>query len=88
MQDIKRKKIVSLRYLTSIISKFQNKKSKIILCHGVFDLIHPGHIRYFSSAKKLGDVLIVTVTADKYVNKGPGRPYFNENLRAEVLAAL
>src|SRR3989338_9216059 len=88
MQDIKRKKIVSLRYLTSIISKFQNKKSKIILCHGVFDLIHPGHIRYVSSAKKLGDVLIVTVTADKYVNKGPGRPYFNENLMAEVLAAL
>lgn len=40
---------------------------KIVLCHGVFDLWHIGHIRYFQGAKKLGDVLAVTVTPDRYV---------------------
>lgn len=82
------KKVVSLKALTSIIVNLKNQKKKIVLCHGVFDLIHPGHVRYFSSAKKLGDVLVVTLTADLFVNKGPGRPYFNQNLRSEVLAAL
>jgi len=54
---------------------FKNKK--IVLCHGVFDLLHLGHINYFKSAKKLGDVLVVSVTNNKFVNKGPGRPAFN-----------
>ncbi len=57
-------------------------------CHGVFDLLHVGHIRHFKQARKYGDVLVVTITPDKYVNKGPHRPTFNEKLRAEVLAAL
>lgn len=64
----------------------QNKK--VILCHGVFDLIHPGHIQHFQEAKTLGDVLVVSVTAEKYVRKGPGRPYFNDQLRMESLAAI
>ncbi len=54
----------------------------------MFDLVHPGHIRYFSSAKKHGDILVVTLTADRFVRKGPGRPVFNEKLRAEFLAAI
>ena len=60
----------------------------MVLCHGVFDLLHVGHIKYFEEAKKMGDVLVVTLTPDKYVNKGPHRPAFAQDLRAEALAAL
>jgi rfaE bifunctional protein nucleotidyltransferase chain/domain len=62
--------------------------SKIVHCHGVFDVLHAGHLAYFRSAKKFGDKLVVTLTADKFVNKGPGRPFFNSKIRAEMLAAL
>jgi rfaE bifunctional protein nucleotidyltransferase chain/domain len=81
----KQKKLANL---TKISEKLHKEGKKIVLCHGVFDLIHPGHIRHFLSAKKYGDILIVTVTADKYVNKGPGRPIFDENLRTEVLSSI
>jgi cytidyltransferase-like protein len=66
----------------------RKNKKKIILCHGVFDLLHIGHLRYFNSAKKKADFLVVTVTCDRYVNKGNGRPVFNHFLRAEMIAAL
>ena len=55
------------------------------MCHGVFDLIHIGHIKHFRSAKKFGDILVVSLTPDKHVNKGPGRPIFSEKLRTEFL---
>ena len=77
--------------LNEIQKKLQSKrfiKKKIVLCHGVFDLLHIGHIKHFQEAKKLGDVLIVTITPDKYVKKGPSRPIFNSNLRLEALASL
>ncbi|UCE73353.1 MAG: adenylyltransferase/cytidyltransferase family protein, partial [Methanomassiliicoccales archaeon] len=61
---------------------------KIVHCHGCFDLLHPGHIRHFEAAKKMGDILVVTVTPDKFVEKGPGRPVFNQDLRLESIAAL
>lgn len=57
-------------------------------CHGVFDLLHPGHLRHFEAAKEEGDVLVVTLTQDEYVNKGPSRPVYNQRLRAESVAAL
>ena len=60
----------------------------VVHCHGVFDLLHPGHIRHFEAARQEGDVLIATITQDKYVGKGPGRPVFGERLRAEAVAAL
>src|SRR3990167_3321379 len=60
----------------------------IVQCHGVFDLLHIGHIKHLQSAKKYGDILIVTLTPDHYVNKGPGRPRFTAALRAEAIAAL
>jgi cytidyltransferase-like protein len=50
--------------------------------------VHPGHIVHLEEAKKLGDALVVTVTDEKHVNKGPGRPYFNDALRVRTLAAL
>ena len=56
--------------------------------HGCFDLLHIGHIRYLQKARRLGDVLVVTVTPDCFVNKGPHRPAFPEVLRAEAIAAL
>ena len=81
-------KIKSIESLKKIISKLKNNRKKIILCHGVFDLLHIGHIKHFNEAKNFGDVLVVSITPDKYVNKGPKRPAFNEKLRAEAIAAL
>ncbi len=66
-----------------------NKLNKTIgLCHGVFDLLHLGHFRHFQEAKKKVDILIVSVTENSFVNKGPGRPVFNHLERAECLASL
>lgn len=81
-------KIVPMEELNRIVQKLKIEGKKIVLCHGCFDLMHPGHIKYFQAAKKMGDVLLVTVTPDIYVDKGPDRPVFNENLRAECIAAL
>ncbi len=66
--------------------KIQGKK--IVLCHGVFDLVHPGHIIHFEEAKKMGDILVVSITAAKYVRKGPGRPYFDDEMRLKFLAEI
>ena len=82
------KKIITTENLAKVISKLKTKGKKIVLCHGVFDLLHIGHINHFKEAKKLGDILIVTVTQDKYVNKGPNRPIFSLNTRMESIAAL
>lgn len=81
-------KIVSLETLAAICADLKSKGETIAHCHGCFDLLHPGHFKHFESAKKKADVLIVTLTQDKYVNKGPGRPVFNEQIRAETIAAL
>ena len=64
------------------------KKKKIVLCHGVFDLLHIGHINYFHAAKKIGEVLVVSVTDDNYVNKGPGRPAFKIQNRIKFLKEI
>lgn len=81
-------KLKTLDELEAIVRKLKGKGRVVVQCHGVFDLLHPGHIRHFHAAREFGDVLIVTLTADRYVNKGPGRPVFNQRLRAESLAAL
>ena len=81
-------KIVSTKVLANIISKLKVKGKKVVLCHGVFDLLHIGHIKHLKKAKELGDKLVVTITSDRYVNKGPNRPVFNQNLRYESIAAL
>lgn len=60
----------------------------VVLCHGVFDVLHPGHIAHLKEAKSLGDCLVVSVTSDRYVNKGPGRPVHSQDKRMEQLAAL
>jgi len=81
-----RNKIVDLKGLRKLRKKLSKKK--IVLCHGVFDLLHVGHINYFKSAKKLGDVLVVSITDDKFVNKGPGRPAFNIANRLKFLKEI
>ena len=77
-----------MELLLKKIKRLKLKKKKIILCHGVFDLIHLGHIKHFKSAKNFGDFLIVSLTADKYIKKGPGRPIFNQNQRLEFLKEI
>lgn len=68
--------------------EFRAKDKKVAHCHGVFDLLHPGHIAYLEEAKSLADILVVTITAAAYVNKGPGRPFFSDELRLQSLVAL
>ena len=82
------KKIFSLDELKRVIAKQKKRKRIIVHCHGVFDLLHIGHIKHFKKAKKLGDKLVVTLTPDKYVNKGPGRPVFSQDLRSEAVASI
>lgn len=62
----------------------------MVFTNGCFDLLHPGHTRYLTDARKLGDVLIVAINSDRSVRelKGDGRPIFPQEERAEILAAL
>ena len=82
------KKIKGLEELQEIVNRLKLAGEKIVHCHGVFDLIHMGHIRHFQEAKTFGDILIVTITPDEFVNKGPNRPAFTSTLRLEALASL
>ncbi|GGY28018.1 PfkB family carbohydrate kinase [Paludibacterium paludis] len=81
-------KIHSLESLARITDELRGSGRRVVLCHGTFDLMHTGHIRHLQRARQLGDVLVVTLTGDQFVRKGPGRPVFGEDLRAENLAAL
>ncbi len=81
-------KIRTFAEIEEILAAKRAQGSKVVQCHGVFDLLHPGHIRHFREAKAQGDCLVVTVTPDRFVNKGPGRPAFAEPFRLEALAAL
>lgn len=82
------KKVISFHELEEKSKAYRAEGKRVVLCHGVFDLIHLGHTRHLKKARQLGDVLVVTVTADPFVNKGPGRPIFTDALRAESLASL
>jgi cytidyltransferase-like protein len=81
-------KLVEFTSCESIFDSIRENKKTIGLCHGVFDLLHPGHLRHLAKAKEEVDVLVVSITCDQFVNKGPGRPAFNQDLRAESLANL
>ncbi len=89
MRSIKtQSKILTLAELATKACDFRANGLVVVQAHGTFDLLHLGHVRHLEAARALGDVLVVTVTADRFVNKGPGRPAFTETLRAEMLAAL
>src|SRR5688572_278441 len=81
-------KIISFEAAPGFFAGLRQEGKKIVQSHGIWDLIHPGHICHLEEAGALGDLLVVTLTADKHVHKGPGRPYFNEQLRLRSLAAL
>jgi len=83
-----RRKIKSLDDVAAIAAQARADGQQVVQCHGVFDLVHMGHVRHFQTARQEGDLLIVTLTTAKHVNKGPGRPIFNDELRSEMLAAL
>lgn len=70
---------------------YRTQKRTVVLCHGVFDMVHPGHIIHFHEAKKLAGengILAVSITSEVYVRKGPGRPYFNDEMRMSFLASI
>jgi len=81
-------KIKTLNQLQQVTANLKSKGKKVVHCHGVFDLLHIGHIKHFEEARSLGDCLIVTITPDEFVHKGPNRPAFTTALRLEALAAL
>lgn len=81
-------KIFEIEDLAKKINKLKLEGRKVVQCHGCFDLMHPGHIKHFQEARGMGDILVVTLTPDKYIDKGPDRPAFSQDLRAESIAAL
>src|SRR3954451_20873566 len=83
-----RDKVRTLDEVAQIAEQLRHFGKTVVQAHGTFDLMHLGHVRHLEAARRLGDVLIVTVTADRFVNKGPGRPVFSGELRAAMLATL
>lgn len=81
-------KILTLTELEQRIRASQVKGESVVLCHGCFDIVHPGHIRHLQHAARQGDRLVVTLSGDGLVNKGDARPLIPQELRAENLAAL
>ncbi len=88
MKNSPKRKILLFDDLIKKVETLQKSGKVVVQSHGIFDLIHPGVIQHLNSAKKQGDLLIVTVIKDKDVRKGPGRPIFPEALRAENAASL
>ncbi len=82
------RKIVAPAVLLERIREARAAGRKLVQCHGCFDIVHPGHVRYLQFARQLGDILVVSLTGDAGMSKGPDRPYIPERLRAENLAAL
>lgn len=83
-------RVLSQDATAALVSAERRSGRRIVFTNGVFDLLHPGHVRYLQDARALGDLLIVGVNADESVrrNKGPSRPLNSQEERAEVLAAL
>jgi rfaE bifunctional protein kinase chain/domain/rfaE bifunctional protein nucleotidyltransferase chain/domain len=83
-----RAKIVTREQLLFLREQARAKGRTLVQCHGCFDIVHPGHIRHLRQAKALGNLLLVSITGDPAIRKGPARPLIPEELRAENLAAL
>jgi cytidyltransferase-like protein len=90
MNELSRKyrhKIKTVQELREIIGPRPRSKT-VVMCHGVFDLVHPGHIRHLVYAKDKADILIASLTGDNFITKSPYRPFVPQELRALNLAAL
>src|SRR5882757_2395597 len=81
-------KIIRFEDAAAFFAGLKKQGKKIVQSHGVFELLLPGHVVHLEEARAMGDVLVATVTADKHVNKGPGRPFFNDQLRAKTLTVV
>ena len=83
-------RVLSRSRAVELVAQLRQSGQTVVFTNGVFDLLHPGHVRYLETARSLGDALIVGLNADASVrrNKGPSRPITPEGERAEVLAAL
>lgn len=81
---------ISLDEGAALVARLRRDGKRVVFTNGVYDLIHPGHVRYLQAARALGDALVVGVNSDRSVraNKGPSRPVNPEAERAEVIAAL
>lgn len=84
-----RKKIVEPVQIGQIVARHRAAGRTVVHCHGCFDIVHPGHLRYLEFARAQGDVLVVSLTSDDAIEKNDGtRPHVPQELRAETLAAL
>ena len=81
------KKIIEIKKLKKILGN-RPRKNKVILCHGNFDVVHPGHVRHLTYAKSKAKILFVSITADAFIKKGVYRPFVPEDIRAQNLAAF
>ena len=84
------RKVLSIAEAVALIEHLRHAGKEVVLTNGVFDLLHPGHVRYLQEARREGDALIVAVNSDRSVRavKGPSRPVTPEAERVEVVAAL
>ena len=82
-----RHKIKTVEELRELLGKAPRKK-KVIMCHGVFDVVHPGHVRHLLYAKTKAEILVTSITADRHISKGQHRPHVPQELRALNLAAF
>lgn len=82
--------VLSIDDAARLAEKLRQNGKRVVFTNGVFDLLHPGHVRYLQQARSLGHALIIGVNSDRSVraNKGPSRPIMSERERAELLAAL
>ena len=83
-------KILTLERAFEVVEDLKRRGKRVVFTNGCFDLLHPGHTRVLSEAKKLGDVLIVAINSDRSARalKGPARTIQSEAERAEILAAI
>ena len=90
IEEYSSEKIVDVTVASKLISDLKKQKKRVGICHGGFDLTHPGHAKHFEMAKKMCDVLFVSVTSDEFVTsrKGTGRPIYTDKLRAYVIACM
>jgi len=83
------RKLIAPDQVEALHRRYAERQRSIVLAHGCFDIVHPGHVRYLHFARRQGDVLVVSLTGDDAIEKSDGtRPYVPQELRAESLAAL
>src|SRR5215470_20200220 len=82
-----RRKVMTVEELRGVIGS-RPRRQTVVMCHGVFDLVHPGHIRHLVYAKEKADILVASLTADAHITKANYRPFVPQDLRALNLAAL